>query len=77
MKRTFILIAALFAAAATFAQGKFDWVDSRSVDPDKMLPGVNPAKVTGNVITAGSSTVAPLSAAIIEQFKGRLRPDYP
>jgi phosphate transport system substrate-binding protein len=34
-----------------------------------MLPGVDPSKVKGNVVTAGSSTVYPLSEAIAARFK--------
>jgi len=33
------------------------------------LPAVDPAKVKGNIITAGSSTVFPLSEKIAERFK--------
>ncbi len=50
-----------------------------AVDPNKLawvegptvlgLPGINPLKVTGNIITAGSSTVFPLSERIAERFK--------
>ena len=35
---------------------------------DGMLPGVNPLKVEGDIITAGSSTVFPLSEAMAERF---------
>jgi phosphate binding protein len=34
-----------------------------------MLPEVDPAKATGNIVTAGSSTVFPLSQAMAERFK--------
>ncbi|MGQ9493523.1 MAG: phosphate ABC transporter substrate-binding protein PstS family protein [Anaerolineae bacterium] len=34
-----------------------------------VLPGVNPLEVKGDIITAGSSTVYPLSEAIAEMFK--------
>jgi phosphate transport system substrate-binding protein len=34
-----------------------------------LLPEVNPGEVTGNVITAGSSTVYPLSEAVVDLFK--------
>ena len=34
-----------------------------------MLPEVDPGEVTGNVITAGSSTVYPLSEAMVDLFK--------
>ena len=33
------------------------------------LPEVNPLEVTGDIITAGSSTVFPLSEAMAERFK--------
>jgi phosphate binding protein len=37
--------------------------------PEIALPEVNPAAVTGNIITAGSSTVFPLSRAIADLFR--------
>lgn len=61
-----VLTAAL--AAAQSAQLKFGWVDSLSDDTDKILPGVDPTKVTGNIISSGSSTVYPLSEALTELF---------
>ncbi|MBN2618121.1 MAG: PstS family phosphate ABC transporter substrate-binding protein [Spirochaetales bacterium] len=36
---------------------------------DGVLPGVNPLNVTGDIITAGSSTVFPLSEVMAERFK--------
>lgn len=33
------------------------------------LPGVNPLEVTGDIVTAGSSTVYPLSEAMAERFQ--------
>jgi ABC-type phosphate transport system substrate-binding protein len=33
-----------------------------------MLPEVDPAAVTGNIVTAGSSTVFPLTQAMAERF---------
>src|SRR5690606_5662341 len=33
-----------------------------------VLPEVNPLEVTGNIVTAGSSTVFPLSEAMAERF---------
>lgn len=61
-----ILTAAL--AVSQSSQLKFGWLDSVSDDPDKMLPGVDPTKVTGSIISSGSSTVYPLSEAISELF---------
>ncbi len=39
------------------------------------LPEVNPLEVTGDIITAGSSTVFPLSEALAERFKDEGYPD--
>ncbi|MCX7656336.1 MAG: PstS family phosphate ABC transporter substrate-binding protein [Treponemataceae bacterium] len=50
-------------------QLQYPWQDPVSDDPDKLLPGVDPSKVKGNIITAGSSTVAPLSETIAARFK--------
>lgn len=41
------------------------WVENSL---DNGLPGVNPLKVSGNIITAGSSTVYPLSERMAERF---------
>jgi len=69
MKKAMLIALALISALSLGAQGKFAWLDTVSDDPDKMLPGVDPGKVTGNVVTAGSSTVFPLSEAVAELFK--------
>ncbi|MEJ5187877.1 MAG: PstS family phosphate ABC transporter substrate-binding protein [Breznakiellaceae bacterium] len=50
-------------------QLQYPWQDAVSDDPDGLLPGVDPSKVRGNIITAGSSTVAPLSETIAARFK--------
>ncbi|MCD1655701.1 PstS family phosphate ABC transporter substrate-binding protein [Treponema zuelzerae] len=71
MKRSIALTALVLTAAFAVAQssaGKFPWLDKMSDDPDKMLPGVDPTKVTGNIVTSGSSTVFPLSEAVTELF---------
>lgn len=47
--------------------GGFSWVLTDSEDP--LLPGVDCLKVKGNIITAGSSTVYPLSERMAERFK--------
>ena len=47
-------------------------MEEKTMAADKMsdgLPEVNPLEVTGNIITAGSSTVFPLSEAMAERFK--------
>jgi phosphate transport system substrate-binding protein len=43
------------------------WITAES--DDEMLPGVNPLEVKGNIITAGSSTVFPLSERMVERFQ--------
>jgi phosphate transport system substrate-binding protein len=68
MKKIIAVAVLLMAATLAFAQGKFTWVDSVSDDTDRILPGVDPAKVQGAILTAGSSTVFPLSEAIAERF---------
>ncbi len=68
MKKALLVLALALAALSGFAQGKYAWVDPNSDDKDKILPGVDPAKVQGSIITAGSSTVYPLSEAIAERF---------
>jgi phosphate transport system substrate-binding protein len=57
------------AAAKPAVQLQYPWQDPVSDDPDKMLPGVDPSKLKGNVITAGSSTVFPLSEALASRLK--------
>ena len=49
------------------AQKKVGWIVWGG--EENMLPGVNPLKVTGPIIMAGSSTVFPLSERIVERFK--------
>jgi phosphate transport system substrate-binding protein len=72
MKKIAFVAVALFIAAASLLTAQslkkgFEWVTRQSDDP--MLPGVNPLKVTGNIISAGSSTVYPLSERMVERFK--------
>ncbi|MDA3810143.1 MAG: PstS family phosphate ABC transporter substrate-binding protein [Spirochaetaceae bacterium] len=77
MKKTISLVmAVLLSTASVFAMGtqdqvkaddgKFAWIRSSE---DGVLPGVDALKVTGDIITAGSSTVFPLSEAMAERFK--------
>jgi phosphate transport system substrate-binding protein len=72
MKRIAIVAALLLLAAASLLSAQsmkkgFEWVTKQSDDP--LLPGVNPLKVSGNIISAGSSTVYPLSERMVERFK--------
>ncbi len=69
MKKTVLIGLLALAATSAFAQGMFTWIAKTSDDPDKLLPGIDPSKVTGTVITAGSSTVYPVSEAIVSMFK--------
>lgn len=54
--------------ATTESSGsKLPWIETGLADG--VLPNINPLKVTGNIITAGSSTVFPLSEAMAERFR--------
>ena len=57
----------LFAQGQSDAQESdpFAWIEDETING---LPGVNPIEVTGNIITAGSSTVFPLSERMAERF---------
>lgn len=65
-----VLMIPIFATgskeAAPQVNSAFAWVEEGGVAG---LPGVNPIKVGGNIITAGSSTVYPLSERMAERFK--------
>jgi phosphate transport system substrate-binding protein len=69
MKKIALIVALTLLASSAFAQDKFSWIGKTSDDPDKMLPGIDPSKVTGTIITAGSSTVFPVSELIASMFK--------
>ena len=70
-----LLIAVLLSSASLSAtgsqeetrveDGKYSWIIESE---DGILPGVNPLTVAGDIITAGSSTVFPLSEAMAERF---------
>ncbi len=47
------------------AADPFSWIEDESING---LPGVNPIEVSGNIVTAGSSTVFPLSERMAERF---------
>ena len=61
-----LLVAAASLLSAQSTKKGFEWVTKQSDDP--LLPGVNPLKVSGSIISAGSSTVYPLSERIVERF---------
>lgn len=81
MKKALVIMLVLLAAAGSaFAGGQketgssapekemgYEWVMDSSTDG--ILPDVNPLEVKGDIITAGSSTVFPLSEAMAERFK--------
>jgi len=66
MATMLLLVAAASLLSAQSMKKGFEWVTKQSDDP--LLPGVNPLKVSGSIISAGSSTVYPLSERIVERF---------
>lgn len=76
MKKIVLLTSLLVLSIGLFANGNKESVtDNKSettweiASEDGILPGVNPLNVSGDIITAGSSTVFPLSEAMAERFK--------
>jgi len=69
MKKLLVVLVLAMLAGTVFAQAKFTWISSVSDDAEKLLPGVRPMLVKGDIITAGSSTVYPLSVVVAESFK--------
>jgi len=76
-KRIIVLLLVVMAVLPVIAGGSKEiaqpsqenpmaWMEGPSVNG---LPGVNPIKVRGNIISAGSSTVYPLSERMAERFK--------
>jgi phosphate transport system substrate-binding protein len=64
----------LISGTLAMARGKSDkggdaWSFITEESDDPMLPGINPLDVPGNIVTAGSSTVFPLSERMVERFK--------
>ncbi|MGM0432257.1 MAG: PstS family phosphate ABC transporter substrate-binding protein [Spirochaetota bacterium] len=73
-----IAVLLLVFSALIFAGGSQENAQQTDADPYAWvmpgegvdgLPGVNPLKVTGDIITAGSSTVYPLSERMAERFQ--------
>ena len=69
-----LLVLALFLTGALVSAGSsreqdagWSFITEESDDP--MLPGIDPLEVQGNIVTAGSSTVFPLSERMVERFK--------
>ncbi|HBO40155.1 MAG TPA: phosphate-binding protein [Spirochaetaceae bacterium] len=73
MKKLLFIALAIALAVTTFAQtastSRFAWITRTSDDPDRMLPGVDPSRVSGNIVSAGSSTVFPVSELIASMFR--------
>jgi phosphate transport system substrate-binding protein len=71
MRKLFLLVAVLALALPTFAfaqEATPEATEEAMVEPIE-LPAVDPLSVTGDVITAGSSTVFPLAERIAEDFQ--------
>ena len=85
--RRYLLVPLLIAALVLVACGRSDDEADTASEPAAVekslaaaesmagLPEVNPLEVTGDIITAGSSTVFPLSEAMAERFKDEGYPD--
>ena len=64
----FLVTGALAGARGSGEEGG-GWAFLTEESDDAMLPGINPLEVAGNIVTAGSSTVFPLSERMVERFK--------
>ena len=65
----FLVTGALAMAGAAGEAGEAAWSFITEESDDPMLPGINPLEVQGTIVTAGSSTVYPLSERMVERFK--------
>ena len=65
----FLVTGTLATANASGEEGGGAWSFITEESDDPMLPGINPLDVPGNIVTAGSSTVFPLSERMVERFK--------
>ena len=66
----FLVTGSLAIANGSGDKGGSAWSFIMSEDSDDpMLPGINPLDVQGHIVTAGSSTVFPLSERMVERFK--------
>ena len=68
----FITLFLILSTASVIAKPKAETSDKWSFitqdSDDLVLPGINPIAVEGNIVTAGSSTVFPLSERMVERF---------
>ena len=66
----FLVTGSLAIANGSGDKGGSAWSFIMSEDSDDpMLPGINPLDVQGHIVSAGSSTVFPLSERMVERFK--------
>ena len=66
----FLVTGSLAIANGSGDKGGSAWSFIMSEDSDDpMLPGINPLDVQGHIVSAGSSTVFPLSERLVERFK--------
>ena len=64
-----LLVTGALVSAGPAGEDGGGWAFITEESDDPMLPGVNPLEVQGNIVTAGSSTVFPLSERMVERFK--------
>ena len=64
-----LLLTGALVSAGSAGEDGGGWAFITEESDDPMLPGVNPLDVQGNIVTAGSSTVFPLSERMVERFK--------
>ena len=64
----FLILGTSSVIARARAETSSGWTFITQDSEDHLLPGINPITVKGNIITAGSSTVFPLSERIVERF---------
>ena len=65
----FLATGSLVMAGGGRESGGGTWAFITEQSDDAMLPGINPLEVQGNIVTAGSSTVFPLSERMVERFR--------
>ena len=64
-----LLLTGTLVSAGSAGEEGGGWAFITEESDDPMLPGINPLDVPGNIVTAGSSTVFPLSERMVERFK--------
>ena len=64
-----LLLTGTLVSAGSAGEEGGGWAFITEESDDPMLPGINPLDVQGTIVTAGSSTVFPLSERMVERFK--------